>query len=150
MELSNKIGGMKLKKILSLMLLSIVLILAACGGGDAGNDITADDLIQAFKDAGLEVGDVVEMDKKEFGNVRKEGKRVLVPSLGEDAGGRLMSFNKKKDLEETKSYYDDLGKSGPMFFSHTHQSGLFLLQMNGDMEDEEFEKYVVVMDETIK
>lgn len=30
-----------------------------------------------------------------------------------------MSFDKEKDLEETKAYYVDLGKSGPMFFTHT-------------------------------
>lgn len=141
-----------MKKIIGLLLLSMVLMLAACGGTEASKvkDITVDDVVQAFKDAELEVGDVTEMDKKEFGNVRKEGKRVLIPSLGEDAGGRLMSFKNDKDLEETKAYYDDLGKSGPMFYSHTHKSGLFLLQMNGDMEDAEFEKYAKAMDGVIK
>lgn len=139
-----------MKKIMILFLLAFVLVLGACGGTTKGNKLTSDDVIQAFKDAGLEVGDVKDMDKKEFGNVRKEGKRVLIPSLGDDAGGRLMSFDKEKDLEETKAYYDDLGKSGPMFYSHTHQSGLFLFQMNGDMEDVEFAKYEKAMDEVIK
>ena len=142
----------KLKKIIGLLTISIVLILAGCGGTGTskGKEPTVDDIVQAFKDADLEVGEVTEMDKKEFGDARKEGKRVLIPSLGDDAGGRLMSFDKEKDLETTKAYYVDLGKSGPMFFSHTHQSGQFLLQMNGEMEDAEFEKYMKAMDGVIK
>lgn len=133
-------------------MVSMILLLAACGGTETSKakDITVDDIVQAFKDADLEVGEVTEMNKKEFGDVRKEGKRILIPSLGDDAGGRLMSFNKGKDLETTKAYYVDLGKSGPMFYSHTHQSGKFLLQMNGDMEDAEFEKYVKAMDSVVK
>lgn len=133
-----------------LFLLAFVLILGACGGTAKGNKLTSDDVIQAFKDAGLEVGDVTEMDKKEFGNIREEGKRILIPSLGDDSGGRLFLFDKEKDLETTKAYYDELGKSGPMFFSHTYKSGLFLFQMNGDMEDVEFAKYEKAMDEVIK
>lgn len=151
MKLLQLLEEILLKKLIGLILLVMTLALAACGGTEArGKDLTADDVIQAFKDAGLEVGDVTEMGKKEFGNVRKEGKRVLIPSLGDDAGGRLMSFNKEKDLETAKAYYVELGNTGPMFFSHTHQSGLFLLQMNGDMEDAEFEKYAKAMDDTIK
>ena len=37
-----------------------------------------------------------------------------------------------------------------MLFSHTYTKGNFLLQMNGDMEDAEFNKYKEVMDKTIK
>ena len=61
-----------------------------------------------------------------------------------------MSFGKVKDLETAKSYYDELGNAGPMFFSHTHKSGLFLFQMNGDMEEVEFEKYAKAMDDAMK
>lgn len=139
-----------MKKLIGLLMLAMVLVLAACGGSSAGKDLTVDEVVQSFKDAGLEVGSIEELGKDEFGNIRKEGKRVLIPSLGEDSGGRLMSFGKEKDLETAKAYYDELSNAGPMFFSHTHQSGLFLLQMNGDMEDAEFEKYAKVMDSAIK
>lgn len=152
MELLHLSGGINLKKLIGLLLLSMILVLGAFSGtGMAkGKKITTNDVIQSFKDAGLEVGKVKGMDKKEFGNIRKDGKRILIPSLGDDAGGRLMSFKNKKDLETAKSYYVTLGNAGPMFFSHTHQSGLFLLQMNGDMEDAEFEKYVKAMDAAVK
>ena len=74
----------------------------------------------------------------------------MVPALGEDSGGRLFKFKNTSDLEKAKSYYDELSNSGPLFFSHTYAKGDFLLQMNGDMKDEEFAKYKQVMDEVIK
>ncbi|WP_251639943.1 stress protein [Sporosarcina sp. NCCP-2716] len=109
-------------------------------------ELTAEDVIAAFKEEGLEVGDVTDLEKKEFGDTREEGKRILVPSLGEDAGGRLFRFKDKDGLDKAKEYYVTLGESGPMFYSHTYEKGLFLLQMNGDMEDAEFERYEKVMD----
>lgn len=126
------------------------LLLTACGSEETSVNVTTNDVIQSFKDAGLEIGEISDLENKEFGNTREEGKRILVPSLGEDAGGRLFKFKDKEGLEEAKSYYDELGNSGPMFYSHTHANGLFLLQMNGDMEDAEFEKFKTAMDEALK
>ncbi|MFF2754371.1 hypothetical protein ACFVR1_11580 [Psychrobacillus sp. NPDC058041] len=108
--------------------------------------LTTEDVIQQFKDDGLEVGGTFDLENKEFGNMRKEGKRILIPSLGEDAGGRLFLFKNEKDLAQAKSYYDELGNAGPMFYSHTHQKGNFLLQMNGDMSDANFKKYADSLD----
>lgn len=137
-----------MKKLLMFVALFAVLLLAACG--EEKTSTTADDVIQSFKDAGLDIGEVSDLEKKEFGNTRDEGKRILVPSLGDDAGGRLFKFKDKKGLEEAKSYYDELSAGGPLFFSHVHVNGLFLLQMNGDMEDAEFEKFKKAMDEALK
>ena len=139
-----------MKKFWLLIALLSIALLAACGGDEASSNHTVDDVVQAFKDAGLNIGDVTDLPNKEFGNTREEGKRILVPSLGEDAGGRLFKFKDQEGLDEAKSYYDELGNRSPMFYSHTHAKGLFLLQMNGDMEDAEFEKYVSAMDELLK
>lgn len=132
------------KILLSMFLLLTITLLVACGGNESSS--TTDDVIQNFKDDGLEVGEVSELPNKEYGNTREEGKRVLIPSLGEDTGGRLFRFDNEKDLKEAKKYYDDLADAGPMFYSHTHQKGNFLLQMNGDMTDEDFKKYADSLD----
>ena len=139
-----------MKKILSsiFVLLLSVLVLSACGG--SSEKLNTDTVISAFKDAGLKAENVTDLEQKEFGNTREEGKRILVPALGEDAGGRLFKFKSESDLKDAKSYYDELSKGGPLFYSHTYAKGNFLLQMNGDMEDVEFEKYKKVMDELIK
>ncbi|MBJ8107427.1 MULTISPECIES: stress protein [Bacillus] len=112
--------------------------------------ITTTSLINEFKKAGLEAENATDLPQKEFGNMRKDGKRILVPALGQDNGGRLFEFSKKEDLEKAKKYYDDLSNSNPILFSHTYAKRNFLLQMNGDMKDEEFNKYKEVMDKTIK
>ncbi|HDR7718441.1 stress protein [Bacillus albus] len=112
--------------------------------------ITVDSIITEFKNADLQAENPTDLPQKEFGNLRKEGKRIVVPALGEDKGGRLFEITKKEDLEKVKKYYDKLRNSAPMLFSHTHANGNFLLQMNGDMKDEEFTKYKDVMDKFIK
>lgn len=110
---------------------------------------TTNDVIKHFKDDNLGLGEVSDLPSDEFGNIRKEGKRLLVPSLGDDAGGRLFLFANEENLQKAKSYYDELGNSGPMFYSHTHRSGLFLIQMNGDMEDNEFAKYAASLEKAV-
>nr|WP_255289880.1 stress protein [Bacillus cereus] len=112
--------------------------------------VTVDSIMIEFKNVGLQVENQTNLPQKKFGNLRKEGKRIVVPTLGEDKGGRLFEITKKEDLEKVNKYYDKLGNSAPMFFSHTHAKGNFLLQMNGDMKDEEFAKYKDVMDKFIK
>lgn len=148
-----------MKKLFYSAALVLSLGLAACGGQEAENTNTqetkeeqkvlaktVDEVVEYFKSSGLEVGEISELPNEEFGNIRKEGKRVLIPSLGTDAGGRLFLFDNEEDLSQAKSYYDELGNSSPMLYSHTHQSELFLLQMNGDMSDEDFARYASSLD----
>ncbi|UAW07777.1 stress protein [Psychrobacillus phage PVJ1] len=122
------------------------LALLQQGSAKENVSLTTEDVIQQFKDDGLEVGGTSDLENREFGNTRKEGKRILIPSLGEDAGGRLFLFKNEKDLAQAKSYYDELGNAGAIFYSHTHQKGNFLLQMNGDMSDADFKKYADSLD----
>ncbi|EON70672.1 hypothetical protein [Lysinibacillus sphaericus] len=155
-----------MKKLIFSAALVLSLGLAGCGADSSKEDKpkengakteepqkvlakTTDDVIKHFKDDGLETGEVSDLPNDEFGNIRKEGKRVLIPSLGDDSGGRLFLFDSEENLQKAKSYYDELGNSGPMFYSHTHQSGLFLIQMNGDMEDNEFAKYSASLEKAV-
>ncbi|CAM4403614.1 hypothetical protein BAMA_20065 [Bacillus manliponensis] len=160
------------KKLLTLLICSALIAgLAACGSEEKANTtsdskpkqeqpekkeekkqepVTVNTLIEEFKAAGLEAENPTDLAQKEFGNIRKEGKRILVPALGEGAGSRLFEFDKPENLEKAKAYYDELSNAGPMTFSHTYAKGNFLLQMNGDMEDAEFAKYKEVMDKIVK
>ncbi|MFT4407488.1 stress protein [Bacillus cereus] len=114
------------------------------------SNVTVGKVIEEFKAAGLEAENPSDLPEKEFGNTRKEAKRILVPALGEDSGGRIFEFKNKEDLENAKKYYDDLGNGNQMLFSHTYAKGNFLIQMNRDMEDAQFNKYKEVMDKVIK
>ncbi|MDT3497413.1 stress protein [Bacillus toyonensis] len=138
---------------LAVLLIGALLLfgLTACDSVKSmTSNVTVGKVIEEFKAAGLEAENPSDLPEKEFGNTRKEAKRILVPALGEDSGGRIFEFKNKEDLEKAKKYYDDLGNGNQMLFSHTYAKGNFLIQMNGDMEDAQFNKYKEVMDKVIK
>ncbi|MCA1046972.1 stress protein [Bacillus toyonensis] len=140
-------------KRLAVLLIGALLLfgLTACDSVKSmTSNVTVGKVIEEFKAAGLEAENPSDLPEKEFGNTRKEAKRILVPALGEDSGGRIFEFKNKEDLEKAKKYYDDLGNGNQMLFSHTYAKGNFLIQMNGDMEDAQFNKYKEVMDKVIK
>ncbi|MCI4251436.1 stress protein [Bacillus sp. CCB-MMP212] len=140
-------------KRLAVLLIGALLLfgLSACDSVKSmTSNVTVGKVIEEFKAAGLEADNPGDLPEKEFGNTRKEAKRILVPALGEDSGGRIFEFKNKEDLEKAKKYYDDLGNGNQMLFSHTYAKGNFLIQMNGDMEDAQFNKYKEVMDKVIK
>ncbi|MGX5597706.1 stress protein [Bacillus cereus] len=140
-------------KRLAVLLIGALLLfgLAACDSVKSmTSNVTVGKVIEEFKAAGLEAENPSDLPEKEFGNTREEAKRILVPTLGEDSGGRIFEFKNKEDLEKAKKYYDDLGNGNQMLFSHTYAKGNFLIQMNGDMEDAQFNKYKEVMDKVIK
>ncbi|PGB56854.1 stress protein [Bacillus anthracis] len=140
-------------KRLAVLLMGALLLfgLTACDSVKSmTSNVTVGKVIEEFKAAGLEAENPSDLPEKEFGNTRKEAKRILVPALGEDSGGRVFEFKNKEDLEKAKKYYDDLGNGNQMLFSHTYAKGNFLIQMNGDMEDAQFNKYKEVMDKVIK
>ncbi|PFL06546.1 stress protein [Bacillus thuringiensis] len=140
-------------KRLAVLLIGALLLfgLAACDSVKSmTSNVTVGKVIEEFKAAGLEAENPSDLPEKEFGNTRKEAKRILVPALCEESGGRIFEFKNKEDLEKAKKYYDDLGNGNQMLFSHTYAKGNFLIQMNGDMEDAQFNKYKEVMDKVIK
>ncbi|MBY7115160.1 stress protein [Bacillus cereus] len=140
-------------KRLAVLLMGALLLfgLTACDSVKSmTSNVTVGKVIEEFTAAGLEAENPSDLPEKEFGNTRKEAKRILVPALGEDSGGRVFEFKNKEDLEKAKKYYDDLGNGNQMLFSHTYAKGNFLIQMNGDMEDAQFNKYKEVMDKVIK
>lgn len=121
-------------------------LLAACSSGTSGGSpaLTSDDAIKAFEDAGLVVEDTRKMTKDDYGMApmkAEEGQIFTVPFVCVDCGVRVMSFGNDSDLEQTKSYYDKLGEESAMLFSWTIEHRNILVQLNGDMPEEDYEKY---------
>lgn len=105
---------------------------------------SADDVLAAFDSHGVELGEVRPMTRDDFGPapyVAVEAMRFLVPSLGEGRGGRLLIFDEQEDLDITRHYYVELGEAGTMFFSHVFSRDNVLIQINGDMPDEQAATY---------
>ncbi|WP_156875381.1 stress protein [Virgibacillus sp. 6R] len=130
-------------------MIAFTVVLTACGGDEA----TADDVIKAFKDAGLEAEEPTEMTKDDYGVApmkSDEGLRFLVPSIAEGAGGRVITYSNQDDLDEMKEYYDSLGEESAMLFSWTAKSGNVLLQINGDLEEDKFNEYKKALESVTK
>lgn len=73
--------------------------------------------------------------------VAVEGTSFLIPSLGEDRGGRIRSFDSPEDLEKTKAYSVKLGKESAAFFSWVFVKDNILVQIDGNLPEEHAKKY---------
>lgn len=122
--------------------LCCALVLAACG---AQATIAPDDVIAKFKAAGLEAEQSSAMDAKAYGMApllcQEGARRFLIPSLGEDNGGRLFVCNDAGDAAKLKTYYDELGKASALFHSWTYQKGGIVLQLNGSLDQAKADAY---------
>ena len=112
-------------KKLSIFIFICFMMLTACSSA-ASNEkqLTTGNIIEAFKSAGLEAENHLILNKRVW-KYKRRRKRILIPSLGENAGGRIFKFGNETDLQQAKSYYDELGNAGSMFFSHTYSKGNF-------------------------
>ncbi|MFC7062835.1 stress protein [Halobacillus seohaensis] len=139
-----------MKKLLFVLFALSLGVLVACSSTDVSNDsITVDGAIKAFQDAGLEAENATEMTKDDYGMApmkSEEGKRFLVPSIEEGAGGRIFSFEKEEDLDQMKEYYDSLGEESAIFFSWTIKHENILVQINGDLPEEKYEEYKTTLE----
>lgn len=122
------------------------------------------EILRAFYDAGLNVMEPKIMTRNDYG---------IAPLLAEEAVsfgaqfaefvfenedgsieqfnyGRLFLVRDENDLQTIKAVYDDLGKEAAMLYSHTYSKGDILLQMGGDVSDEDFALYTAVIDEVVE
>jgi hypothetical protein len=132
-----------------------LLALALFGTGLVGfGTPSSEDIVLAFKEEGLEVGEYypVEQDKdwndSPVPKTYTEGTRFEIPSLGQDAGGRVFVFESREDLEVIRDYYTQIEKMpifGPSLHSHLYEDGLVLLQINGELPKTEADRFGEVM-----
>ncbi|MGF2942719.1 LysM peptidoglycan-binding domain-containing protein [Enterococcus xiangfangensis] len=113
-------------------------------------------IIEQFKKDGLEVNDPRKMTKDDYESAPLKAKNgmifdVQMRSDGEYQNARIFSFKTIDDLNDTKKYYDDLGKESSMTFSYTaaNEDKLVLMQFNGDLPKEVVDKYVDNADLTL-
>jgi hypothetical protein len=110
---------------------------------------TSNQVVEAFKAAGLEAEDARPMTKDDYGMapmVAVEAMRFFIPSLCEDCGGRVLSFDSPDDLEKTKSFYVRLGEESAMLFSWVFTKDNILVQINGDLPEETAMKYKAALE----
>ena len=109
---------------------------------------TADQVGQVLTDQGLEFVSPTPMTKDDYGMAPMlgNGLRFLVPSICSDCGGRLIVFDNQADLEKVRVYYEDLGKQSALFFSWVFTRDNVLIQINGDLPEEQAMKYKAALE----
>lgn len=105
----------------------------------AAGRFTADDVVAAFRAAGLEVGEVrpLTRDDYQMAPLVGSGLRFLIPSLCEDCGGRVFAVEDAAEREALANYYRDLPKLSAILFSWVYVRDNIVLQINGDLPDEQ-------------
>lgn len=102
------------------------------------------EVIDAFRSARLELGTVRPMTREDYGfapYVATEGTRFIIPSIGPESGGRVLSFSSSGDLETTKRYYDELGRGSAALFSWTFVNSNVLVQITGELPEAQARRY---------
>jgi hypothetical protein len=138
------------------LLFALVFYVALPALGFSGQP-TSQDVVQAFRDEGLEVGESYDVDEDEGPNpvprTYKEGTRFTIPSLerrttgeakvgGPDKGaGRVFTFDSEEDLAPVRDYYEGLGRASGLFYSHVFVEGNTLLQINGELPESRANEY---------
>ncbi len=119
-------------------LLFTMFLVSACG-----KQVTGEDVVAAFKAAGLEAETPYEMTKDDYGPAPYlcTGTRFLIPSLGEDAGGRIFICDNTEDRDAIKNYYDKMGETSALFFSWAFAKGDVMVQINGDLPEDKARQY---------
>ncbi|UED70696.1 hypothetical protein [Brevibacillus sp. HD3.3A] len=127
-----------------LLFFTFVLILSLVFGCSTYEKWTPDQVINSFKTSSLEAENVKDMEKSDYGMApmtAKSGKRFYIPSLGENAGGRVLTFESQDDLEKMKQFYVEAGKQSAMFFSWVFVKDNVLVQINGDLPEDKAKLY---------
>lgn len=110
---------------------------------------STDDYIKKFEDKSLVVYNKRKMTKDDFGLAPMTAKDAAIFSLvetdneDEQKNARILTFDNLEDLNATKAYYDDLGKSSAALFSYTavDEDNLVLMQFNGGLDQALVEQY---------
>jgi hypothetical protein len=74
-----------------------------------------------------------------------EGVRFLVPSICPDCGGRVFVVSNKDERDRLRGYYEELAKGSAMLFSWVFERGDVIVQINGDLPEEQARKYEAVI-----
>ncbi len=132
------------KVVFAVMVLFIALLVGCSTPAPKFDKWTPDQVVNTFKAVGLECENVRSMTKDDYGPApmkAAQAMRFYVPSLGENVGGRIFSFSDQTELDDTKRYYDELGKESAWFFSWTFARDNILVQINGDLKEDKARQY---------
>lgn len=105
---------------------------------------TSNQVLEAFRAAGLEVGDTWAMTDDEYGLSparAPDATRFLIPSMCADCGGRIFAFDDPAQLKAGEMYFVKLGENNRLYFSWTFVRDNILVQIGGDLPEARAQEY---------
>lgn len=103
-------------------------------------------LVDAFKAAGLEVGNARPMSKpQDYGKIPAidvEATQFTISSSDQDLGGHIFSFASEEGVEKMVTYYADASADD---FSWVYVKDNILVQLDGRLDEEKAKQYEAAM-----
>ena len=113
---------------------------------------SAAEVIEAFDEAGLEVGNAFPVeqepgwDQKPVPKTYEEGVRFEIPSLGEGYGGRVYVFGSEENLTAVRDYYEGLPSD---IRPYVYVKGKVLVQITNQLPNADAERYKAALDASV-
>ncbi len=113
---------------------------------------SAAEVIQAFDEAGLEVGNAFPVeqepgwDQKPVPKTYEEAARFEIPSLGEGYGGRVYIFGSEENLNTVRDYYEGLPSD---IRPYVYVKGKVLVQITNQLPSTDAERYKAALDAAV-
>jgi hypothetical protein len=123
--------------------LAMMLMLAV-----VNREPNVEEVIQAFRDEGLEVGETQQVDREGdrsfVPKTYEEQVSFKIPTQGERVGGRVFTFESQEDLEQVREHYEGFEE---LFSSHVYVEDEVLVQISGSVPEDDAERYGEVLRE---
>jgi len=127
--------------VLLAVVLATVLLL-----GLVNRDPTSEEVVQAFRDEGLEVGEAQPISRSEdrsfIPKTYEEQISFTIPSSRESARGRVFTLPSRETLDPVREYYEEFGG---VFYSYVYVEGNVLVQIAGDVPEDHAAQYGEVL-----
>lgn len=104
---------------------------------------TSNDVILAFKQAGLEVEEARPMNEQDYGTAPQvcEGMHFLLYSLGPSHGGRVYFCDDPTERDDLAAFYRNRGERSPAARSWVFVKENVVVQLNGALSEERAQAY---------
>ncbi|MBL1225814.1 hypothetical protein [Enterococcus sp. BWR-S5] len=120
--------------------------------------ITAQEVVQKFKEAGLAVYEERDMTEADYGLAPMKAASGVIFGVfyseysASYLNGRVTAYTNLADLQEAKAFYDNLTAENEQYKSWTavNETKLVLLQMNGGIDEVAFSEFQYVLENNLQ
>jgi hypothetical protein len=147
---------------LLLLALLVVAIVSVLDGGPPGvaqiSTVSTEEVVQAFRDEGLEVGESYNVeDDPDWGSgmlpkTMDEGTRFELPGYyraDAPAVGDVFHFATPEDQRVVSDYLETVGKSSGLFYTHVYETEGFMLKIDGSVPKTVADEYNEVFQQQV-